>query len=836
MGLFSWLGLGGSDSETDSKDKKPVAKFSDACFLMDYVRILAAKNITAKPDGYDNFKVVDCNSDRGGGAHFIISRLTSRDGFQKFIDISPAALSVLQPRIRLYKLIYPPGGGEPKSVEFIFDDFYDNKKVNSIFAGNSKRIGGAGISECTWKLDGVNPAEAENVIKVGMKFEFQSPSDLLGTRYSSENGGTIVFGDPDLDEKASLIDLILHPPQKKESQGVTARVDNDLGKYVPMFYRVKLEIGWADPNLGKEGKFPGLTRQESIDLKEELKRQRTSLILNLVSHDFQIEENGKISLSVEYIGSLEETLNGNDANILNLIDKIKSSNEYETQEDEIELTQRKIDELEEQIKCIKLNNPAGSTQAEELGKTVDDLKESIKNDKEIIDSMTSGAKSEVYKQFLTELNTKVYGFDISGDKVGEWLNSVDKANRPSFDELISGEISQGAPSNADDYEAAVLTEEPESKDTWWGSTGVSKEDVSESAGAAAQKAKDTAVDADKGRIHYLYLGDILDTACTVMKSNYTAELDNMRILLGPVVINHPRGERFHINLADLPIPYEDFQNFFFERVVRRQLASYPLKQFLRDILQRLVKKVLQPSECFPKDRDQRAIKISNNIFPISEATANSLGIGGNSGTCRGRLNIDAVADDEIFPLQEEDRPMNCMLLYLNSYKASELRADDIADKSKGIYHFYIGLDKGLIKSIDFSRSDIQGLREARQAESRNLGQIRDVYNAKVTMIGNTMFYPGMKVFLNPPIGFGRPENDGTPEQGVSESFGSLANLIGIGGYYDVITVDSAISADGKYETILDCVFTQSGGLKDRIEAKCDKVLADLSANPETGGV
>ena len=92
------------------------------------------------------------------------------------------------------------------------------------------------------------------------------------------------------------------------------------------------------------------------------------------------------------------------------------------------------------------------------------------------------------------------------------------------------------------------------------------------------------------------------------------------------------------------------------------------------------------------------------------------------------------------------------------------------------------------------------------------------------MVGNNLYYPGMKVFLNPPIGFGRPEVDAT-----SGGFGTLSNLLGIGGYYDVITVDSTISRGGQYDTELNCVFTQSGGKRDNVEARCNTIIETLAA-------
>ena len=222
--------------------------------------------------------------------------------------------------------------------------------------------------------------------------------------------------------------------------------------------------------------------------------------------------------------------------------------------------------------------------------------------------------------------------------------------------------------------------------------------------------------------------------------------------------------------------------------------------------------------------------ISLNNFTVTKGAADQIGISNiYTGQPTGRLDV-SDANFNVEPPSEKEELVNCLLFYMNSYKASELRAKPYGDEygeyddsAKGIYHFYIGAEGGLVKSINYSRTDVEGLREARQAEVRNLGQIRDVYNASVTLVGNSLFYPGMKVFLNPPLGFGRPEVDGYGKDG---DFGSMANLLGIGGYYDVITVESEISRGGQYETTLECIFAQSGGTVDSVDAKCQGILSE----------
>jgi len=813
-------------AEEEEGENRVDARFTESCFLMDYIDVISSFGRTKNPAGYKNFKVIECSPDAGGGAHEIISKLTSRDGLEQFLNITPAALSVLQPKVRLFKQVYGSENSKTPIAEpeFMFDDFYSRSNVDSILGGANFRVGGVGLKDVAWKLAGTNPAEADKVINVDMTFEFQTASDLLGNRIDSD--GSIRAGNPENDQTANMVDLILHPPGFNESQGVKARLASQKGEYVPKFYRIRMDIGWADPVLNNQ-QFPSMRPDPSNKLRRELKKQEMSIILNLVSHKFDIQENGKISLSVEYIGALEESINGNNADILSLVDKLKKDDGVQKTEEDLETKRQRISDMEEYIECLKLGDSSGGKEDE-----VDAYKDNIEGIKEDMDEleedmkeMTSTRKGLVYQQFLTHLNEKVYTFDVDESEIEEWLESINKdTDRPSF-EGLGERILNEAPDSADDGNDAVEEAADEQKG-----------DIDE-VNDVIENAKEEKEDASKGYLSFLFFGDIMEAACEIMNPQINTAVSDSAILIGPVVINHPRGKRLLVNAADIPISYNDFQTFFFETVVRKQLASYPLKQFIKDILERLVKKTLQPSECFEKGREKRAINISLNNFTVTKTTANQIGISNiYTGQPTGRLDV-SNANFNVPPPSEKEELVNCLLFYMNSYKASELRGVEWKDREKGIYHFFIGAEGGLVKSINYSRTDVEGLREARQAEVRNLGQIRDVYNASVTLVGNSLFYPGMKVFLNPPLGFGRPEVDGYGDEG---NFGSMANLLGIGGYYDIITVESEISRGGQYETTLECIFAQSGGTVDSVDAKCQGILdeppaldgQEEQANPE----
>ena len=75
------------------------SKFSDSCFLADYIDVIARHNQQRKPAGYGGFKCIDAPTRSGGGAHEIISKLTSRSGLDRFLDIRPATLATLSNNI-----------------------------------------------------------------------------------------------------------------------------------------------------------------------------------------------------------------------------------------------------------------------------------------------------------------------------------------------------------------------------------------------------------------------------------------------------------------------------------------------------------------------------------------------------------------------------------------------------------------------------------------------------------------------------------------------------------------------------------------------------------------
>ena len=98
---------------------------------------------------------------------------------------------------------------------------------------------------------------------------------------------------------------------------------------------------------------------------------------------------------------------------------------------------------------------------------------------------------------------------------------------------------------------------------------------------------------------------------------------------------------------------------------------------------------------------------------------------------------------------------------------------------------------------------MQYLREARflQQGFDGLMQLSNVYKATIEMFGNTLFYPGNDLFINP-YGIGGTAL-GSPTQGNSGGgTRSIANILGLGGYHTIISIKSTIRP-GDYSTTIE---------------------------------
>ena len=148
----------------------------------------------------------------------------------------------------------------------------------------------------------------------------------------------------------------------------------------------------------------------------------------------------------------------------------------------------------------------------------------------------------------------------------------------------------------------------------------------------------------------------------------------------------------------------------------------------------------------------------------------------------------------VFPPPPPGDPATCDVKIISFQSYFGAHAGDYdTNLELGIPNFVVGLDRGIVKAVNFERVDQPHLREARTSKTRTATakQLRELYNVTLTLYGNTLLLPGQLIYVEPNrLIFGKPVDKN-----------SLARILGMGGYHLVVDVANEISKDGWETTV-----------------------------------
>jgi len=281
--------------------------------------------------------------------------------------------------------------------------------------------------------------------------------------------------------------------------------------------------------------------------------------------------------------------------------------------------------------------------------------------------------------------------------------------------------------------------------------------------------------------------------------------------------------------------------WFLEEIVEKQKETMSLRSFIRSVFDKLVinafgnECVFDPSGGFVLSQESLSGIPEFYTIPKYKIRDNNLG---PRGTVEYRHMYEALRNEEnpvhlmdyhndtfddyvnivIYQAHSEDDSLNLV----NQRDMNEEPYVEIVEKDieEGIYHLNLGSDRGLVKTINFSRADQPYDRAFRmEASGEGIATIRELYHASVSMYGNMFFYPGQHVFINPSmVGVGT-----VPE------LSALTTKLGLGGYFIILNVENIIER-GLFETNLQCKwvapgFTTSGGQEERGQCEANAKLS-----------
>jgi len=722
-------------------------------------------------DGDNSSLLVD------GRPYAFVNKLTQYSSMVNFFEATNAQLAHLQPTIRLFRV--SPEGDSETEVEFAFDTFARKGDVKSIMSRRDKRGFGVGLQNFNFKYEGSNPFSVKKSIRATLSITANNFSELLddtrGYRY---------------------IDLALKTGKAIKEKTQSKELD----------FRIKAIVGLSLPDAGVTANFN--------NIRPAVENNYVTLNLTPVTHTFDFDETGAVKFNIEYYAYIEE-----------FFDKARM-NIFADTEINKRVISRQLGIRTQKKNCVDEDEP------EILNKFIENDAPRLKKDK--IESL----------QFLTSqllANDLVYYLNLS---------------KSEFDDLVSA----GPFFEFSDIKQKISTD-----------GSITSESINKDLEEAFNKKFDSAKDEDKKglknsfkisgidnrQIPFFFLGDMIDIVLAKIGQNLdiiselpsayvgdggaTLQIDpkllaeekeilvnskiqfkKFRLVLGPVeIVNHKNvAEVSRVSMADIPVSLAYFNEWLTTKLLAKDSATYPLTQFLNDLINNLVRNFLNDDSCYNFNIKQKTRLFQSTITSYRQQDQEKDDIttlinSTENGRLTKRLNIDEI-DETLRPVLNigghrylapsnlgPEKENHFFIFYAGRTAPPEiLKGQREDDEKNGVFHYIMGRDRGIVKTIKLNKTDSPGLKEVRFEKEgyQGLYQLREIYDVNIETFCNIHAFPGTYIFVEP--------------RGFSPSLGQFKidkfdlTDLGIGGYYMIISSEHDFGP-GKMNTSITAKWVQS---------------------------
>jgi len=809
-----------------------LAGYREQCFLLSNLDRLVGyrwKTIAeceVKPLPYIPPTEGDCNgNEEGEPANYVgnaclevvgdtfsfMNKLTQYPTQLALFKARPHQLSSLQPMIRLFKLSEDVNGVEFEQ-EFNFEGGHGSMWPTDFLKNKDVRGYGVGIKDFSFTYDGSNPFAVKKSIKATLKIFANNFDELLKIR-----------------DNYRYIDLALKTGgAETTARAVNSDTHDELDK---LNFRLKAVVGWADPpgmddaefwkfynmNTGAKQMYGTEAGGQVTALKEAIKHSYVTLNLTPTVHDFAFDEMGRVTFTINYLAYIEDFFDQSTFNIFSdvqiggkmlarqlefnrlsaecdsdAISQFKEKEQNNIKNDKIGslaglmgnmVAQGKIrylnlgyDELIRWQKIGAFSNLGGAGE----GFTITDMPT---NDQSLIDDIKDAAAARESGDELGEPQWNT-------ERINDVLNSTEKQQLPYFYVFnLVDEILRGIEAYLKNMPSIINTLESQ------GTINAKEEE------------------AEKQKIE-----------------RFKEHFKKFRAVLGPIEIVSPKNpsQKYLISLGDLPVSVKFFIDWLTEKLLQKEESVYPLPMFLNDFFNVLVRNYLNDDTCFKVPIKQRVRMAQTSLTDYTAAFRGDIDtltrytwigrqrkkdwplIVSDGGSGAYLLPENASPSEHLsFPVLNIagpegsrgygtlSRETNYLIYYGGRTTPKEaMNGNVVEDRDRGIMHYIMGEDVGIVKKIDLKKTSSPGLKEVRfeQDGYDGLKQLREVYDAEITTFADVGAFPGKYIFVDP-RGFA-PQT-----AGVGDDQRMDLTEFGVGGYYMIYRSEHSFAA-GKAESRL----------------------------------
>lgn len=762
--------------------------------------------------------------------HFI-NRLLVYPDTEEYFDMRTEDIANLQPEIRFFKTVFNEQTGENINTEIRFETTTD---VSGMLVNKRKRATGTGIKQFDISFIGTDPFAAKKDLRATLKIYTSSMEELFKVRGSS--------GIP-----YRYIDLALKTVTTK-GRGKTAtssvsqastensnmpRAGSTIDDVTRMDFAIKAKVGVRKPTKTVAG---------TIGLMSAIERNSVTVQMTPVTHEFNFQPNGSLEFVIHYVPFIADHFNTSTFDILggdlmnsaDLNRKIEMKMYENSCDDEMkekmrlahianrrEAREKKLPylikrlHLKQQIhylsippsvaKAFNKDGPAADISAvfgtskkkenNEEKKTEDEIKHEAELKKAADDAANIVIKSSAGTPVSVQENNIPYFY--LGDIVDVAMENIETTLKPN--EQLLGNLKKKLEDEVDTGKSSAEAIE------MWATDGLD-----------------------------VIIGDYISN----MKESYES-YKKYRVILGPLEIVDPTNPKKVIvaSLGDIPISLRYFQEFLTHEILSNDRTRMPLAAFLQKLIQKMLRNFLNNDTCFGGAVKHKArlnkteavcynndSRLDDLTKKIKTARYNAIQV------TKGKVDADdkipvvdrLMADYYRQPLLKpvgfggEDlingkpaETYNYLIFYASRTSAIRgYQGNREEDGRRGVHHYSVGRDQGIIKNIKLNRDKRPMMKEARfEAEGYDgLQQLREVYNVNIDCYANFNIFPGAKIYVD---GTGWVP---TLDADTLAAIGSFDNLteLGIGGYYDVTKVEHSFGP-GTFNTSFTAYWTNGIG-------------------------